>query len=193
MAGRIKGVALRELVAWYERDRGRAALLDALERVPPDLRARFDLEREALGVLAATWYEARLVHALLDAMVHGLDPEARRRLAYDGSVAAMRATLGGVHRAVLRIVGSPELHAKFGQRMWRTYFEDGIADSRRVDAHTHRLAFRQWHSHHPVLCDMVTASDLVVFPAMGLHGVTVEQLSCVDRGDSECAHFIRWT
>ena len=56
-----------------------------------------------------------------------------------------------------------------------------------------RIAYRKWRSHHPSLCRITTASDLVVFPLMGLRDVHVSQLSCIANGDGECAHLVEWS
>jgi hypothetical protein len=188
---RIKGAAFREFVRWLGEE---GVPLDALvASLPANRRSSFRTGDPYLGILAATWYDAADVHAFLEALARGRSPAEVDRLCREGSVAALHATLTGVHRAVLRVVGSPELHARFAQRLWSTYYEDGIATSVRVGPTRQRIAYRQWRSHHRLLCAITAVSDLVVFGQMGLRDVRVTFDTCVDRGDADCGHFVDWT
>jgi hypothetical protein len=146
-----------------------------------------------LGILAASWYDASAVHGFLDALAHGRRETELTRLVTEGARGALEATLTGVHRAILRVVASPDLHARFAQHLWNTYYEDGEVVSERVGAGSQRIAYRKWRSHHPLLCRITTASDLVVFPLMGLANVRVAQLGCIVSGDGECAHSVTWS
>lgn len=192
MTGRIKGAAFREFVAWLAREFGQAELDRIVARIPERERRVFAAGQPSLGVLAGGWYDAAAVHAFLDALASGRDRRELDRLCTEGARAALESTLTGVHRAVLRVVGSPELHARFAQRLWNTHYEDGEVVSERVGGAAQRIAYRQWRSHHGLLCRVTTASDLVVFPLMGLSNVRVSQLSCIDRGGDTCAHLVEW-
>jgi hypothetical protein len=191
-ASRIKGAAFREFIAWLGETYGKQELERVVRHIPDQKRASFRLDEPTLGVLASSWYEASVVHAFLDALAVGRSDDEVDRIATRGSIAALERTLSGVHRALLRVVGSPDLHARFAQRLWSTYYTDGVVRSTRVAPTRQRIAFSQWRSHHPTLCKITTASDRVIFPSMGLRGVSVTQDTCVVRGDPDCAHFVDW-
>lgn len=129
MVARIKGAAFREMIAWLGRDLGQAELDAIATRVPSPHRQAFERGSPQLGILAASWYEAGTVHALLEAMTIGRSEREVQRIVDDGTRAMIETTLTGVHRAILRVVGSPDLHARFGQRLWSTYYEDGRVTS----------------------------------------------------------------
>jgi hypothetical protein len=190
---RIKGAAFREFIAWMGEHEGRDALTELVASMPSRHRAAFRPGEPALGVLASSWYDADAVHAFLDALARGRSKAEVEQLAREGAIAALARTMTGVHKAVLRVVGSPELHARFAQRLWSTYYEDGIVKSVRVGPSRQRISYEKWRSHHALLCQITTASDLVVFPQMGLRGVTVTQETCIERGDFDCGHFVDWT
>lgn len=190
--GHIKGAALRELFTWLRRELGSDRLTSIVDGLPHDDRVLFDLASPTLGMLAATWYRKEPVHALLDAFTAGLPRTERRRLAYDAAAASLSVTLGGVHKALLRVVGSPELHARFAQRLWDVHYSDGTVQVDRVGKTEVRVGYSSWTGHHPFICDANVASDLTIFPAMGLRNVTVEQDTCVEHGHDDCAHFVRW-
>ncbi len=39
---------------------------------------------------------------------------------------------------------------------------------------------------------MSTASDIVIYEALGLKNVQCKQLSCVSQGGSDCSHSVTW-
>jgi hypothetical protein len=193
MAGRIKGAVFREYIGWLGAALGPRALDEIVARMPVEHRRVFDASHPRLGILAATWYPAGVLHAFLDAIAVGRSDAEVARIATEGSRGALEATLTGVHRALLRVVASPGLHARFAQRLWDTYYEEGIVTSECVSPSEQVIRYRDWKSHHPMLCRITTASDLTVFSLMGLSNVSVEQLCCIREGAPDCAHVVRWT
>jgi hypothetical protein len=192
MAGRIKGAVFREYVGWLARDLGQPELEKIAAHVGGEARRVFVPGKPHLGILAASWYETSAVHGFLDALAQDRSDAEIARLVTEGARGALEVTLTGVHRAILRVVASPDLHARFAQHLWNTYYEDGVVISEREGPSSQRIAYRQWRSHHPLLCRITTASDLVVFPLMGLPDVRVTQLSCIQDGDGDCTHRVEW-
>ncbi len=192
MSGRIKGAAFREFIGWLRGELGGDALDALVARMPPAHAKALQPGHPHLGVLAATWYDAPMLHSFLDELARGRTRAEQARLATEGSRAALSATLGGIHRALLRVVGSPELHARFAQKLWETYYDSGRVTSERVARTQQKITYRAWRAHHPFLCAVTTASDLVIFAAMGLGDVRVAQLSCVSEGGEACAHSVEW-
>lgn len=151
-----------------------------------------DVGLDGCGVLASGWYNADDIHLLLDAIVRGRTEAEVQRIVTAGIQVALTRTLTGLHRTLMRVVGSPKLHARFAQRLWSTYYDTGQVQSVCVNEHTQSITYTGWTSHHPVLCAMTTASDAVIFPLMGLSGVTVSQVSCVLDGAPGCTHLVEW-
>lgn len=189
---RIKGAVFREFVGWLQDDQGIPAVDALVEAMPAPDRPVFHRGARYLGLLSASWYDTGSVHAFLDALRDAHDSRAIDRIVHDGAVASLNRTLTGVHRAMLRVVGSPDLHARFAQRLWDTYYDEGEVISTRVRPTAQRIAYRGWRAHHGLLCRITSAADEVVFPQMGLRGVSVSQECCIDRGASECAHVVQW-
>jgi hypothetical protein len=192
MSGGVKGAAFREFCGWLRGELGGDALRPILERLPLEHRRVFDPQHPKLGILAATWYPGATLHAFLDSIAIDRSDAEMARIATDGARGALEATLTGVHRAVLRVVGSPDLHARFAQRLWDVYYEEGVVTSERSGPREQLIRYSKWESHHPTLCQITTASDLTVFSLMGLAGVSVSQVSCIRRGAADCAHVVRW-
>lgn len=191
--GRIKGAALREFLEWYRTAFGEGDMRRRLAETPtlaslPNL----DMGIAGCGVLASGWYDADDIHLLLDGIVRGRTETEIQQIVNSGTEAALTRTLTGLHRTLMRVVGSPPLHARFSQRLWSTYYDTGRVQSVCVNQHTQSITYTGWTSHHPVLCAMTTASDAVIFPLMGLSGVTVSAVSCVNDGAPGCTHLVEW-
>ncbi len=144
-------------------------------------------------MLASTWYPAEAVHRMIDLLCQGLTVTQRRALADELAYATMSELMRGAHRAILRIVGSPDLHSRFVQRLWDTHFDNGSVHVERRAANESLVVRARWRSHHPFLCEFGAASDRFIFPAMGLQGVRYGMERCISEGDADCAHWVRWT
>lgn len=190
---RIKGIAVGAFISYLRKELGPDVVEEIVAAIGPEFRDRFDLAHPSLGFLAASWYEAPMVHALMDAMYERLSPRDADRLLRTGAQVALKSTLTGTHRAILRVVGSPSLHARFAQRLWRTYYDHGRVVSEVAAPDRQVISYYEWEAHHPMLCRFTTESDLVIFPAMGVKNVSVSQLACVSNGDEGCTHEVCWT
>lgn len=190
--GRIKGAAIREFFAYLHERFGAEHTERMLGVLSPADREIFLLDLPGLGIVSGHWYESRPIHQLCDFLVEGLTPAEEEALAREAAIEVLGVTLKGVHRAVLRAVGSPRLHARFAQRLWNTYYDHGSVTVTLRGERESEVAYRDWDAHHPFLCQFTSASDYVVYGAMGLDDVTVEQTRCVSRGDADCAHLVGW-
>ncbi|MFW6197365.1 MAG: hypothetical protein ACOC5B_00740 [Myxococcota bacterium] len=188
----IKGTAIREFLAWYARTRGETTVRRVIEDLPRDVRSWFDPEHEALGVLASTWYPARAIHALLDAMTTGMTVDERERFAAEGGETVMRNTLSGIYRALFRVIANPDRYAKMAPKVWHTYYRSGQLTVERPGEGRAVSHIRDWGSHHPVICEMHRAAARVIYEGMGCRDVSVTREACVSRGDDECRFATRW-
>ena len=191
--GRIKGAAIREFFEWYRGEVGHAELAKRMRGCPLlGSLSTFDIAVYGCGILPSGWYAASDVHVALDAIAHGLTDSEIEHLVTEGTRVALSRTLTGLHRGVMRIVGSPEMHARFAQRLWSTHYDTGKVESTRTGQHEQLVRYTQWSSHHPLLCKMTSVSDEVIFPLMGLDGVVVTQRECISWNDAACSHSVSW-
>lgn len=77
---------MRSFVDWYEREIAPGACRVAIERLPEQHVAVFDLDREDLGLLPNRWYPMDAVGGVLDHFTAGRDEEALWQLARAGKV-----------------------------------------------------------------------------------------------------------
>src|SRR5687768_7714287 len=114
---KIKGAAVREFLRWYTQQSSPEALRRAVGRLPPPLQAMFDPDAEAIGVLPSSWYDARAVHALIDAMFDEMMPAEIAPFVRDGARFAVDAGARGIYRFVIGRL-TPEIYVRNIQRLW---------------------------------------------------------------------------
>ena len=192
--GRIKGAAFREFVGWYEQELGRERLLALSREIPGEMRRALDLDpaRESLGILSSRWYAADAIHALLDAILAGIDADDRRDSIGRAADAVMRATLRGVYRILFEWLATPDRYARFADRLWRSYYDCGEMHVVQETPERAVCTIRDWHSHSPQLCDMNAAAAASIYRAMSCTGVTTQRTACVAQGASECRFVTTW-
>jgi hypothetical protein len=189
---RIKGSAIRELVRWYARTHGMAGIETAVRAMPQDLAKDLDLSDEALGILSSGWYDVRIVHALLDALVLPFPPAERRALLASGAREAVRASASGVYRFVIAQIVTPGFYARNIQRLWRMLHESGHREIL-IEREGHaRSRTWDWPGHHPLMCDVTIETMCAVFELTGREDVVAIRRSCVSDGARECVVDVRW-
>lgn len=186
--GRIKGAIVREFFSWYQTEVGEGTFAERFKGVGGTLNAR----EKGCGVLASKWYNITDIHPYLDAMKRVHPGDELERVVRRGTHASLTKTLTTLHRALIRGVASPFLHARFAQVLWSAHYDTGRVRSERIGKTEQKISYRAWGAHHPVLCLMTSISDEVIFPMMGLRGVQVTQTACVARGESACTHHVTW-
>jgi hypothetical protein len=188
---RIKGSVMRELALWYERNNGPYATAALASRLPADLASLVDPKRPALGLLASTWYPCALAHTLCDRAMEGATDEGRA-LAREANRDIVPRMIRGIYKVLYQSVASPELYAKHVGRQWHKLHTTGERTFV-IRAEGQALStIRSWDGHHPLLCWMMIYTMASLFEAMRFTDVTVDRLSCVGHGASECSTVLRW-
>lgn len=190
MAGHVKGVAVRALLLWYEREAD-PNLEHLYSSLPAWCRASVSRDRTALGILPATWVPNRNYHAFVDAMLQQ-NRLARSRLVEGGAHAVMDATLHGIYKSLFRKFATPSLYHRYAQRAWNMYCDNGECKVDLLGTASAVARVTSWEGHHPVLCDMTVQSGKLIFEAMGKSEVTAKRESCVATGAGECRGVMRW-
>lgn len=190
---RMKGATIRELFEWYESRYGVENVRRIVARIQEDdLRALVDPDQPHVKLLPSSWYPARLVHTLLDAIVEESGEAEVRRIARDGARAFANGKLRGVYRFVLAKVVTPEMYSAMIQRMWRFIHDTG---DRRFDIEGPGEAVSvvsNWAGHHRVLCLVTIETMCALLESMGKKDVRHERLSCVSDGATECVTRVTW-
>lgn len=190
--GKMKGAAFREFVAWVEQDRGAPALAAVVAKLPPEVQRHFLVGRPALGLLAATWYPAGLVHAFLDALTRGLSEPELNRMALQGAEFTMQRNLRGVYRSLFAMFVSPRIYVLGMQQLWNLHYDSGRVRNTEKTPNMHRAEVEDWRGHHPFACRLNTAAVFPIYGAMKCQDIEVNRESCVSRGDAACSWVITW-
>lgn len=192
-SGRIKGAAFKEFLLWYGRTEGQARLDAHLAACPAALREQLTAGKPDLDVLASRWYEATLIHTLLDEIARGRSRLELRQLATEGSQAVMDATLRGLYRVLFQWMATPERYARYASKLWAAYYDSGeLSLQPEASGLGATSVVRHWQSHHPLICELNRGASVAIYTAMGLSDVSCDRVACVSEGASECRFVTRW-
>jgi hypothetical protein len=188
----IKGGVLREFVEWYEAQHGAERMRSLAGRVPAEMRSYIDPDEPVVKVLASSWYPARIVHTILDALTEGASEAEIQRLAHDANRWIIRRGMGSVYRFALRRLVTPEMYAMSVPRLWRQLHTTGDREVI-VKSKTSALSkVSRWGGHHPVLCTITIETMCAIFETMGCKDLVWKRTSCVSRGATECVTRLEW-
>jgi hypothetical protein len=190
--GRIKGTAIRAGVAWFGEAYGDAALERVVELSSPELRALLRPGDPVFGLIASGWYDTLLIGELLELVEHVAAPADP--LIFGGRVAdaIARDNVGGVYRALFRLVASPPLLEANAQRVWHTYIDEGTLSVSLGAPGSFEARVRGWSRHHPAVCRMLRAMLESLLRAVGYTALVVERTQCAALGDPCCAFDGNW-
>jgi hypothetical protein len=191
--GKIKGAAFREFVAWVEKDRGPEALARLVTGLAADDQRQYLPGRPALGLLAATWYPAALIHRFLDELTVGLPDAELERMARKGAEYTMQTNLRGVYRSLFSLFVSPKIYAMGMQQLWNLHYDSGRVGNLEAGPNRHRAVIHDWRGHHPFICRLNMAAVFPLYGAMGCRDLVAEREACVSSGDAMCAWNITWS
>jgi hypothetical protein len=190
--GKIKGAAFRELLRFVAETRGAHALTDALARLPEPSRRPLDPSKEALGILAGSWYPATVVHDLLDAILHELPRAVRDDLAETGARAMVDRILQGVYRVLFQVIATPERYAHHAQRFWDAHHDNGRTVATLEGPGRLGQVTTGWTSHHEFLCRLQRHAAETLFERMGCRDVVAVSEQCLGRGDPNERLTLTW-
>jgi hypothetical protein len=190
-AGNIKGVAMIEFARWAT-TKHRTRVESAFQRMPAHFVAQLNTQSPTLGLIATDWYSAELIHAFLDAVLHGLSGEARFEFFREATRAFTRQTMGGVHKGLAQILESPERYAHHAQRIWSAYYDSGVYTVDLLGDYSALCRVERWRGHHPLMCLWTWCAISSIFESMGIGAVDVQRQACVSEGASACEFAAHW-
>jgi hypothetical protein len=190
--GRIKGTAVRAGIAWFAETYGKPGVDRLLELASPELRSLLRPGDPVFGLIASGWYDTLLIGELLELTEHVASPSDTALHERRVAEAIARDNVGGVYRALFRLVASPPLLEANSQRVWRTYLDEGTMSVTLGGPNTFEARVRGWSRHHPAVCRMIRAMLEALLRAVGYTALVVERTQCVGLGDGCCAFEGTW-
>jgi hypothetical protein len=190
--GRIKGTALRAGVAWFAEMYGEPGLARIVELASPELASVLRKDDPAFGIIASGWYDTYLVGELLGLLERVASPADPIAFGSKVAEAIAKDNVGGVYRALFRLVASPPMLEANAQRVWQTYVDEGTLSVSLQGPGSFEARVRGWSRHHPSVCRMIRAMIESTLRAVGYKGLVVERTHCVAQGDPNCAFDGTW-
>lgn len=188
----MKGAVIREFVRWYEENQGKDRMREIAARAPADLRDLLDPDKPLVTLLAATWYPARFVHALLDTLAESHSEAELRRMAHDSTRALVAQGTHSAYRFLLAKLVTPDMYAASIPFMWKQLHSTGERRVRIVGEGRAESVVSRWPGHHPLLCTVTIETMCSIFELMGCADVRWDRRSCVSDGGAECATDLTW-
>ena len=190
--GRIKGTAIRAGVAWFAEMYGEPGLARIVELASPELASVLRKDDLAFGIIASGWYDTYLVGELLGLLERVASPADPVAFGCKVADAIARDNVGGVYRALFRLVASPPLLEANAQRVWHTYVDEGTLSVSLRGPGAFEARVRGWSRHHPNVCRMIRAMIESTLRAVGYGGLVVERTGCVADGHPTCTFDGNW-
>ena len=132
---------------------------------------------------------------LLEAMMENYPEDIRLEMAEHAGRFILDRQVHGTKRALFAVMLKPQRYARYAQKAWDYYFNDGIItlEGGEGDAGRdwHRSVYSQWGSHSPLICRMMMAGKLVIYESMGCKDVKLSFESCDPSGEG-CASLVSW-
>lgn len=190
--GNIKGTAVRAGIVWFAENYGEPGLSRVLELASPELASMLRPNDPAFGLIASGWYDTQLVGELLGLLERVASPADSVAFGAKVAGAIAKDNVGGVYRALFRLIASPPLLEANSQRVWRTYVDEGTLTVKLRDKGSFEALVRGWTRHHPDVCRMLRAMIESLLRAIGYSGLVVDRSQCVAQGDPMCVFDGNW-
>lgn len=117
-------------------------------------------------MLISSWYDSRIVHALLDGVRAQVPDVEWLAFLRDGTRAGIHASASGVYRWMVRKL-TPELYARNIQRLWNLLHDSGTREIVMTSCASAVSTTRDWTGHHPTLCVIVGEAMAALLELMG--------------------------
>jgi serine/threonine protein kinase len=190
--GRIKGTAVRAGIAWFAETYGQMGLDRVAELASPELGGVLRPGDPVFGLIASGWYDTQLIGELLELVERVASPADSGAFIGRIADAIARDNVGGVYRALFRLVASPPLLEANAQRVWRTYIDEGTLAVSLQGTGAFEARVRGWARHHPSVCRMLRAMLQSTLRAVGYTALVVERTECTGLGDPCCTFEGTW-
>lgn len=190
--GHLKGTAVRAGIVWFSDNYGEPGLSRVLELASPELASMLRLNDPAFGIIASGWYDTHLVGELLDLLERVASPADSTAFGAKVADAVAKDNVGGVYRALFRLIASPPLLEANAQRVWRTYVDEGMLAVKMRGKGSFEARVRGWTRHHPNVCRILRQMIESLLRAIGYTGLVVERTQCVGQGDPMCVFDGTW-
>jgi serine/threonine-protein kinase len=190
--GNIKGTAVRAGIVWFAENYGEPGLSRILELASPELASMLRPNDPAFGIIASGWYDTHLVGELLGLLERVASPADTVAFGAKVAGAIAKDNVGGVYRALFRLIASPPLLEANAQRVWRTYVDEGTLTVKLRNTGSFEALVRGWTRHHPDVCRMLRAMIESLLRAIGYSGLVVDRSQCVAQGDPMCVFDGNW-
>jgi hypothetical protein len=189
--GSIRGSAVVGAFEYFTKRYGKAAVHEVVTRLPPTSRGYVEPNAPQVGLLGTRSYPYAVIGDLVRTMVSVLrvkEEDFIRELAGAG----LDATLGTVHRMVLRYTTSMKSLADKAPEMWDLFHDSGRLRVVALTDHEYVCEVSDWPSHDATLCRLTMEARRHLVIKTGKTNAELFRDKCQGWGNDVCVSRIRW-
>lgn len=191
--GHMKGAAVRELVVWYAREFDANMLRAVIRALPVDFDADLNADVEGFGLLANRWYDVRVVHLLLDAILANHPRDKRDEFLRRMMRKTLESSARGVYAFAMRQIVTPAFYARHIGRLWHMLNDTGERSIELLPEHHALSRTWSWAGHHPHLCRLNQHTMAAILEMAGSKEVSFVKQRCIaEDGGRECIYEFDW-
>jgi hypothetical protein len=189
--GNLRGSTILGGLEHFERKYGRAASQSVIASAPAEWRRLLTPNVPVLGLLPSRLYPYAFVGELVRGMcrVVRADEDAFAR---EVAVAGVDATLGTIHRLILRWVVTPHDYAKRAQEVWDQYHDAGRVTVLSITDHEYLVQMSELPAHDVTVCKIVLEGRRQILTKAGVGVSEARREKCIGWGHDVCVMRYRW-
>ena len=191
--GHMKGAAVRELVLWYAKEFDASTLRAVVRALPVEFDADLNADIDGFGILANRWYDVRVVHLLLDAILANHPPSQRDELLKRMMRKTLESSARGVYAFAMRQIVTPAFYARHIGRLWHLLNDTGERSIELLSGSQALSKTWSWAGHHPQLCRLNQHTMAAILEMADCKEVSFTKQRCVSEdGGRECIYAFDW-
>jgi len=190
--GNLRGSTVVGALEVFEQRYGRAASHEIVSSLPAEWRGLVKPNVPVMGLLPSKLYPNGFVGEVVRAMARVTRAPNEDAFIRELTSAGIDATLGTVHRLILRWVATPREYAKRAQDVWDQYHDSGRVTVLSVTDHEYLVQISEWARHDVTVCKLSLEGRRHLLEKTNIRITDCRREKCVAWGHDVCVMRYRW-
>lgn len=190
--GNLRGSSIVGGIEHFERRYGPSAAQAVVASVPDVWRTLVKPNVPLFGLLPSRLYPYAFVGDLIRTMARVVKAPDEDAFVRELAAAGIDATLGTIHRLILRWVATPRDYAKRAQEVWDQYHDAGRVTVLSITDHEYLVQMSDLPGHDVTVCKVVLEGRRRILMKTGVEVVDARREKCVSWGHDVCVMRYRW-
>jgi hypothetical protein len=190
--GNLRGSTIVGGLEHFERRYGPAAAQSVVAAISPEWRRLVVPNTPLFGLLPSRLYPYAFVGELIRTMARVVKATDEDAFVRELAAAGVDATLGTIHRLVLRWVATPRDYAKRAQEVWDQYHDAGRVTVLSITDREYLVQMSELPAHDVTVCKVVLEGRRRILMKTGVNIVDARREKCITWGHEVCVMRYRW-